>query len=301
VNLLQSLRTHTPGSGRPLLCLEVNPPRGTTLDEVWARLEGAVEGVDFFNVTDCPLARLRLAALPFASLLKHRFGREPLVNLSCRDRNLMALQADLLAGWALGVRSVVALTGDAMSVGDSPDRKGVFEVNSIGLLNCITTLNGGQDLTGNRLNGATDYCPGVVVNPNARNQGAELKRLQRKKDAGACYALSQPVFDEVASVSFFKEAHAIGLPILLGLLPLKSGRAATGLLKIPGIRLSDGLLTRMNEEPERDLSDFSIELCLGLAEMDRPWVSGFHVISGATPKLALRLTKALSGYISGLA
>lgn len=282
---------------RPLLCLEVNPPRGVEVGDVLARLEGQTGGIDFFNVTDCALAKMRLAAIPFAAILKNRFGIEPLVNISCRDRNLIALQADLLGGWALGVRSVIALTGDAVTIGDSPERKGVFEVNSIGLLSAIATLNEGKDLVGNQLTGTPEYLPGVVVNPNARNRGAELKRLKRKFDAGARYALSQPVFDEVSSVEFFKEAQAIGIPIFVGLMPLKSGRSVAGLSKVPGVRVSEAIEKLAKDDPERDLSDFSVHHCLSLAELNAPYVAGFHVVSGATPKLALRLAGELGAFI----
>lgn len=282
---------------RPLLCLEVNPPRGTGVEEVLGRLAGQTDGIDFFNVTDCALAKMRLAAIPFASILKSRFGIEPLVNLSCRDRNLIAIQADLLGGWALGVRSVIALTGDAVTIGDAPERKGVFEVNSIGLLSAIATLNEGRDLVGNPLVGAPDYFPGVVVNPNARNRGAELKRLKRKFEAGGKYALSQPVFDEVSSVEFFKEAQSIGIPIFAGLMPLKSGRSVAGLAKVPGVKVSAAIEALVSADPERDLADFSVHHCLHLAELNAPYVAGFHVVSGATPKLALRLASELAAFV----
>ncbi len=282
---------------KPLLCLEVNPPRGVEVQEIFLRLDGNVAGIDLFNVTDSALARMKLAGLPFGSLLKQRLGIEVAVNLSCRDRNLLALQADLLAGWALGVRSVVALTGDAMTIGDSPDRKGVFEVNSIGLLNVITTLNSGKDLAGNELQGAPQYCPGAVVNPNVRNPAAELKRLARKKEAGARYALSQPVFDLEASRAFFESAKAVGLPIVMGLLAWRTGKAFSNMSKIPGIRLPESLQAEVAARGDADLSDSSIEHCVKLAARNRDVVAGFHVVSGTTPKLALRLAQELASQI----
>ena len=163
-------------TSKKLLCIEVNPPKGTDLEAIFKRLDQHLTHVDFFNITDSALARMRMSPLPFAAKLKERYGVEPMVNISCRDRNLLALQADLLSGWMMGVHSVVALTGDALSVGDNPDRKGVFEVNSVGLLNAIETLNSGQELAGNKLKGAPNFSPGVVVNPNARNSNAELKK-----------------------------------------------------------------------------------------------------------------------------
>jgi 5,10-methylenetetrahydrofolate reductase len=261
------------------------------------RLEGRLEGVDFLNVTDCALARMKLAALPFASILKQRFGCEPLVNVSCRDRNLIAIQADLLAAWATGIRSIVALTGDAVTVGDSPDRKGVFEVNSLGLLHAVATLNSGKDLAGNELKGAPQFFPGVVVNPNARNAGAEIRRLKKKKESGARYALSQPVFDVEAAVAFLREAEQAEVPIFLGLLPLKNGKAAQGIANIPGIRLSEAMVSMMNEAGDKDLSRFFLDHCLEVAEAAKPYVCGYHVVSGVTPLLAIELLEELKGLV----
>ena len=144
-------------NGRKLLCLEVNPPKGVDCAKVFNRLDKHLKSVDFFNITDSALARMRMNPMVFAAELKKRYDVEPLVNMSCRDRNLIAMQGDLLAGWMMGVRSVIALTGDAISVGDSPDSKGVFEVNSVGLLGAVNKLNAGEDLVGNKLQGCLLY------------------------------------------------------------------------------------------------------------------------------------------------
>lgn len=290
-NLATSDRSH-------LLCLEVNPPRGTELGAIFDRLDNAMAGIDHLNVTDSALAKMRLAPLPFASILKQRYNVEPMVNISCRDRNLIAIQGDLLAGWVTGIRSIVALTGDAVTIGDSPERKGVFEVNSVGLLNVVAALNSGKDISGNDLKGAPAYFPGVVVNPNAKNPGAELKRLQRKKDAGARYALSQPVFDHEIASGFFEQAAAIGVPMFIGLLPFKSAEALRAVGKIPGIRISDDLLGQLESSGKSDLSELSIDHCLKLAKTAAPYVRGFHVIAGGTPKLAMVLTAELARMIA---
>ena len=290
----------TPGFtfSKPLsLCLEVNPPHGISPQQIFERLEGRLSGVDFINVTDCALARVRFASLPFAALLKQRFGIEPLANVTCRDRNLLAIQADLLAAWACGVHSVVAITGDAVTIGDSPERKAVFEVNALGLLNVIKTLNGGKDLSGAELKGSPDFAPGVVVNPNAGNPAVELRRLQLKKDAGACYAISQPVFDEESSASFFSEAKKIGIPILMGLLALKSAESFKVINKIPGIKIPEHVKQVAAESGSKDLSSFFLQHCLRLARLNCGLVAGFHVITGPNAALALELTRELASFI----
>lgn len=288
------------GAREPLLCLEVNPPRGSDIEEILVRLGGGcLEGVDFLNVTDSALARMKMAAIPFAALLQNRLKRVALVNMSCRDRNLIALQGDLLAGWALGIKSVIALTGDAMTIGDSPERKGVFEINSIGLLGAIKALNSGLDVDGHKLSSAPALTAGVVVNPNARNSNAEIRRLQRKKDAGAQYALSQPVFDLHQAGEFLAAARVVDLPIFLGLMPLKNAKAAAAMQEIPGMRLSADLTSRLVSNPDGDWGAYTIEHCCRIASALRSQVAGLHVISGASAKLALELTGSLAKVIKG--
>ena len=282
---------------KPLLCLEVNPPKGTDIEGILARYRGKLEGVDFLNITDSALAKMRMSPFAFAAILKQHLGTEPLVNLSCRDRNIIAMQGELLGAWAAGLRSIIALTGDAVSVGELPDVKGVFEMNSIGLLHLIALLNSGKDMAGNNLKGAPAFIPGVVVNPNARNPQAELRRLLKKKEAGAKYALSQPVFDVESSEGFLRQAGETGVPVFLGLMAVRSVAAARHLLSIPGIKLSEGMLKALDGAPEQDISLFSIEDCLRIARAHRGLVSGYHVITGASPALALQLCRELVRYI----
>jgi 5,10-methylenetetrahydrofolate reductase len=299
VGLLGENGAHKHADNKPLLCLEVNPPRGVDVEPVLARCE-RVEGVDFFNVTDSALAKMKLSGLAFGALLKERLGIEPVVNVSCRDRNVIALQADLLGAWALGVRSIVALTGDAVTVGDLPDAKGVFEVNSIGLLNLIDGLNRGVDLAGVSLKGATDFVPGVVVNPNARNHNAEIKRLMRKREAGGRYALSQPVFDADQAESFFREAQTADIGLFVGLLPCRTARAFQAMASIPGIRVPEQVLERVATLADEDVPKYSADLAIEIADRVRPYVQGFHVISGGSPKLAIELCNRLSSWIGTL-
>ncbi|MCX6115440.1 MAG: methylenetetrahydrofolate reductase [Proteobacteria bacterium] len=277
---------------RPLICIEINPPRGTDVEAVLQRYVG-VDGIDFVNVTDSALAKMKLSGLIFGALFKQRFGIEPLVNLSCRDRNVIAMQSDLLGAWSLGVRSIVALTGDAVTVGDMPEAKGVFEVNSIGLLNIISTLRDGSDMAGVELKGKPDYVAGVVVNPNARNHAVELKRLARKRDAGAVYALSQPVFDIDQAQAFFEAAKPLGIDIFVGLMPFKSARAFEGIAKVPGIKVADTILERVRTIEESEVAEFSLEVAMEIAARVKDSVRGFHVISGGAPLLAIELVQRL--------
>lgn len=281
---------------RPLLCLEINPPRGTDVEPVLDRYS-QLKGVDLVNVTDSALAKMKLSGFVFAALFKQRFGIEPVVNLSCRDRNVIALQADLLGAWSLGIRSIVALTGDAVTVGDLPDAKGVFEVNSIGLLNIISTLNSGRDLAGAELKGGTGYVPGVVVNPNARNRDAEIRRLVRKREAGGSYALSQPVFDVEQAVAFFEAAAASGVDNFVGLLPFKTVKGFEAVAKIPGIKVPERVLDKVRTLADSDVAAYSLDVACEIAERVQPFVRGFHVVSGGSPLLAIDLCNRLASWI----
>jgi 5,10-methylenetetrahydrofolate reductase len=281
---------------RPLLCIEINPPRGCNVEAVVERYAN-VRGLDFVNVTDSALAKMKLSSLAFAAIIKQRLGLEPVVNLSCRDRNVIALQSDLLGAWALGVRSIVALTGDAVTVGDLPEAKGVFEVNSVGLLNLIATLNSGKDLAGNELKGHPAYTPGVVVNPNVKNPNAEIKRLIRKKEAGAVYALSQPVFDPEQARNFFEAAAASGIDMFVGLLPFKSVQSFEGISKVPGIKIPDSVAAKVRAVAPELVGETSLDVAMEVAEAVKPFVRGFHVVSGGSPLLALDLCKRLSDWI----
>jgi 5,10-methylenetetrahydrofolate reductase len=240
---------------------------------------------------------MKLSSLAFASIIKQRLGIETVVNLSCRDRNVIALQSDLLGGWALGVRSIVALTGDAVTVGDLPEAKGVFEVNSVGLLNLISTLNGGKDMAGNELKGHPAYTPGVVVNPNVKNPNAEIKRLLRKKEAGAVYALSQPVFDPEQACAFFEAASSAGLDLFVGLLPFKSVQSFEGISKVPGIKIPDSVAQKVRSVAPEKVGETSLDVAMKVAERVKPFVRGFHVVSGGSPLLALDLCQRLSDWI----
>ncbi len=286
-------------TNRPLICLEINPPHGSDVNEALERYAGQVNHLDFFNITDSALAKMRMSPLPFAAILKNKLGIEPLVNMSCRDRNIMALQADLLAGWAMGVHGVVALTGDAMSVGDCPNLKGVFEVNSVGLLGVINKLNAGSDFVDKPLKGAPDFTAGVVLNPNAKNPAVELRRLEKKIAAGAKFALTQPVFDSASSRDFFKSASSLGVPVMVGLLAFKTAKAALSVIgQVPGIKIPDSLIKMVSEDPDKDWSDYFIGRAIDIAQDLKGSVAGFHVVSGTTPKLALRLSKQLAETLS---
>lgn len=284
---------------RKAFCLEVNPPRGTSISVILDRLASFKEAAispDFFNVTDSALASMKLSPIAMSAILKAAFPHiEPLFNFTCRDKNLIALQSDLLGGWALGLKSLIALTGDKMSVGDLPYGKSVFEVNSVGLLGLVKKLNSGYTYTDRKMNAPTDYICGVVVNPNANNIDSEIKRLKRKEDSGGYYALSQPIFDIERAWEFFSKAReATDIKLMLGLFPMKKISSLEHVASIPGIKVAPCFMDRAKScTSDTDLEALSLEHCLESAQKLHDCVDGFHVISGASLKMGIDLVKLL--------
>jgi len=298
LNLLisESIGVNPKSRSKPLLCMEINPPRGINYSSTLEQLGKRAEQLDFVNVTDCALAKMRASSISFAAIIKNKTGIEPLVNISCRDRNVMALQADLLGAQLLGLSSVITLTGDAMSVGYTPEAKGVFEVNSVGLLEIISNLNLAKDGTGRELRGNTQIVAGVVANPNANNMSAELKRLKKKKDAGAVYVLTQPVYDFNKAQEFCSQATQLGLAVFLGLMPIKDKSALGSIAKIPGIKIAEEIFSQWQTLDDQDLKKASFEFCLQQARTCLDNVVGFHIVAGASVKLAFELLDLMSSW-----
>ena len=180
---------------------ELNPPKGTHVKPLLDHAERLKDRVDAFNLTDSHSARMSMAPLGVASLLADR-GIEPIMQVTCRDRNRIALQSDLLAAHALGVRNVLTMTGDTPAAGDHPDAKGVFDVDGIGLLRAVSALQSGEDLGGQSLRGAPEFCVGAVVNPGASDLQKELGRMRDKVAQGARFFQTQAVYDPAAFAGF---------------------------------------------------------------------------------------------------
>jgi 5,10-methylenetetrahydrofolate reductase len=275
------------------ICLEVNPPRGCDAAAIFEKLDAEdLNHIDLFNVTDCALAKLKLHAATFAACLKQKYSKEVVVNLSCRDRNLLGLESELLGASFAGIGGVVAITGDAMSVGDNADRKGVFEVNSVRLMETITKFNQGSDAEGRPLKGATKLLICGVANPHSTNQGVELKRLKKKKDAGASLILTQPVFDAPSTKDFFIQARDLGLEMMAGLLAFKTPTTAMHGLAVPGVKVPVDKYKDL--APDADISEQTINECLAIAESLKDVVSGFHIITGGNMTLSMKLVRRLS-------
>ena len=235
--------------GEFLTTVEIVPPRGTNPEPM---LEGVrllkAAGVDGVNVPDGPRAQSRMGALATALLIHQRVGIEPVIHYCCRDRNLLGMLSDLLGAQALGLRNMLFITGDPPKMGPYPDATAVFDIDSIGLTNLAARLNRGLDPGGNLLGEPTSFVIGVGVNPGAEDFEHEMRRFYWKVDAGAEYAITQPVFDLRQLERFVRhiEREGLKIPVIAGIWPLVSARNAEFLAnEVPGVVVPDAVLERM--------------------------------------------------------
>jgi homocysteine S-methyltransferase len=210
-------------------------------------------GIDAINIPDGPRASARMSALALATILQREVGIEAVLHFACRDRNVIGMQSDLLGAWALGLRNILAITGDPPKLGNYPDATAVFDVDAIGLTNLITRLNHGLDLAGNPIGAPTGFHVGVGVNPGAINLDEELRRLDWKIEAGAEYMITQPVFDLRILDAFRKRIAHVHLPLICGIWPLVSYRNAEFMNnEVPGASVPAAILERMRKTTTKE-------------------------------------------------
>lgn len=236
-------------SGAFVVTVEVLAPRGCdprrTLKRI-AKLRDA--GCDAVNIPDGPRASSRMSPLILATMVEQQLGMETILHYCCRDRNILGIQSDLLGGYAAGLKNILAVTGDPPKLGDYPDATAVFDVDSIGLTNILNGLNHGRDIGGNTLSKPTGYAVGVALNPCAVNQEEELARFRWKVDAGADFAITQPVFDADAFCAFVDKIGPQTIPIIAGVWPLASYKNAEFMNnEVPGVFIPDEAMARMRE------------------------------------------------------
>src|SRR5262249_34723595 len=238
---------HALAHGTFVLAVELLPPRGYQTDQMVERARRLrIGGVDVVNIPDGQRAGARLSALSLAVLVEQRAGIETLLHYSCRDRNLLGIQSDLLGAHAMGLRNLMLVTGDPGRVGDYPDATAVFDVDSIGLTNVVSRLNRGCDVGGQAIGAPTSFHIGVSVNPAASNLDQELRRFDYKVEAGAELVVTRPVFDVRGFDAFLKRIEHARLPIVAGVFPFESARNAEFMAnEVPGVRVPEPLLDRM--------------------------------------------------------
>jgi len=257
---------------------EVGPPKGASAQET---LEGAglmAPHVDAVNVTDNQSAVLRLGSLAVSHLLRQE-GIDPVFQLTCRDRNRIALQSDLLSAAALGIENVLLLTGDHMVLGDHPTARGVFDLDSVQLLAAARGLSQGKDLEGHELETAPDFCLGAVVNPGSDDLDAQLIKMQKKIDAGAQFFQTQAVYEAEVFARFMDRAGKFGAPVLIGIVPLKSAGMARYMTKnVAGVHVPDDMVARIRKAKKPDRKKVAAEMAAELIRQTKDLCQGAHLM-----------------------
>ncbi len=236
-------------SGEFVTCVELVPPRGTDMTKLIdnARILKA-KGIDAVNVPDSPRAQAKMASVFAAAVLQHSVGIEAIPHITCKDKNLLALQGEILGAHAIDLRNVLLVTGDPPNIGTYPDATAVFDVDSVGLCTMVSMLNRGFDLGQNSIGNPTAFCYGVALNPCAVNLDRELERYRAKLDAGAEFAITQPVFDARPLLDFLERLKGLrSIPIVAGIWPLVSLRMAEFMKnEVPGVIVPDSVIERMS-------------------------------------------------------
>jgi 5,10-methylenetetrahydrofolate reductase len=257
-----------------VVTVEADPPKGADPWGTYEKIRPLAKLIDAVNIADCPMARMKMSPIALAHLVQDTMGLETIFHLTCRDRNLIGLQSELLGAYAMGVRNILAVTGDNPNKGDHPDAKGVFEINSAGLIDMAHKLNSGQDYMGNKLDSGTDFFVGGVLNPTAVNIDAELRRVDEKIASGVQFFQTQPIFDLQQLETFLEKAKNVKVPIIYGLMPLKSLKLANYLNKnVNGIHVPENIIKSL-EEGGRDAG---IEVARQLYQEMKTMVSGVHI------------------------
>jgi homocysteine S-methyltransferase len=230
-----------------VVSVELDPPRGADPGAILERAQLCRENeIDAINVADGPRASARMSAQAMCVLLQEKVGIDTILHYTCRDRNLLGIQSDLLGAHALGLRNILAITGDPPKLGDYPDATAVYDVDSIGLIRIMDHLNHGCDLAGNLIGPALGLHVGCGADPSKADVEREVRRLEAKVAAGAEYVMTQPVYDPKTLERFFSMIRHIEVPLLVGILPLYSHRNAEFLHnEVPGMRIPDDTRERM--------------------------------------------------------
>jgi len=266
-------------AGEFVVTVELDPPRGHTVDKL---VQGAKllrdKGVEIVDINDGSLGRIRMSVLATALLVRDGTGLDINMHFTCRDRNLMGIQADLLGAHALDIRNILAMTGDPPRTGDYANATAVFDVDGVGLIEVLRRMNEGLDATGNGIGEPTAFCVGAALNPAAEDMEREIDRMRRKVDAGARWLQTQPVYDLALLDRFLERAGGVPVPVLVGVMPLHSFRHAEFLHnEVPGITIPDDVRGRLRDAGDQALHT-GIEMSQRLVDEVRRRYAGAYLM-----------------------
>jgi methylenetetrahydrofolate reductase (NADPH) len=267
-------------SGKFAITCEVGPLKGTDITEVEENAALLRDKVDAANITDQQSSVMRLGSLTTSYIVLQK-GLEPIYQCVCRDRNRIALQSDLLSAWVMGIKTVLSITGDLPQLGDHPEAKPVYDLDSVTLLQAIKRLNEGFDINGNELKGKPDFYAGAVVKVDSDTDASmelQIAKLQKKVAAGARFIQTQAVYDADKFARFMKRVEKFNVPILAGVIPLKSAGMAKYMNRsVAGVSVPDDLIQKMTDAEDKKAT--GIQLCADLIKQLKPLCQGVHIMA----------------------
>ncbi len=264
--------------GKFVVTGEIGPPKGVNLEKCLHDAESLRHKVVAINVTDLQSAVMRIGSLAVCAKLIER-GLEPVYQLTCRDRNRLALQSDLLSAWALGVINVLCLTGDHPVLGDDSDAKPVYDLDSVQLLKAASTLNKGQDMSGHDLDGKPDLFTGAVVTPAADPLEPQIIKMEKKIEAGARFFQTQAIYEPEKFEQFINQSSKFKVPIMAGIVVLKSAAMARFMNEnVAGISVPDSIIQEMEHTPREERKKKAVEISGRIIRQVRPLCQGVHIM-----------------------
>ena len=264
-------------SGNFVFTAETTPPDASDKEVLLKKIEPLKDIADAINVTDSHGSKMSLSSLAAArKLIDHNI--EPIMQLTARDRNRIALQGDMLGAWVLGVKNIIFMGGDPPQRGDHPEAKPVFDITTNEIIRAAANLNGGNDLQSNALRGKTEFYIGAVVNPGADDLDTEIHKLEMKVAAGARFFQTQAIFDVASFAEFLKKVEHLSITLLAGIMPIKSVKMANYMNEnIPGIDVPEHIVHRIGQT--NDLIEVNLEICSEIIEALRPLCGGIHIMA----------------------
>lgn len=275
-----------------IITSEIVPPKGIDIEKLLDNAQKLNNRVDAFNITDIQSSNMKLGSLAVSSLFKQN-GFEPIYQLTCRDRNRLALQSDILSAAVLGVENILILTGDYPSVGDHPQTKPVFDLDSVQLLQALTMLQQGSDMNGNKLLGkAPKFCVGAVVNPGAEPLEPQVLKMEKKIVAGVDFFQTQVVFDCEKFEKFVNRVKHLNVPIIAGILLLKSAKMAKYMNEhVAGVEVPEYLVKEFDTDCNRE--EKCVEIAVRIINKIRPMCQGIHLMPIGWDRLVPKILDAV--------
>ena len=279
--------------GQFVFTAEIGPPKGVDLTKTLEEVRAMRDGIDAMNVTDLQGGIMKLGSLALSHLLIDE-GVEPIFQLTASARNRLAIQSELLSAHVLGIRNVLLLGGDPPTVGDHKDAKPVYDLDTMGLFQAAQTLKRGTDLTGNKLEGAPDLFIGGAANPGAKDLEVERQKTEKKAELGCQFFQTQAIFDPASFDAFLAKVKHIKIPMIAGIILLKSGKMARYMNEhIPGISVPESLIQEIDGAGDKPKK--SVEIAVRLIRALKPKAQGIHLMPIGWGHLLPEIISAVKG------